>query len=61
AAGGLPDGALMRAQSGVRRQSEAATALSAPGDIQERQPRSKPKRCRAPLATALQSGLPDRP
>ncbi len=41
----------------MRRQSEAATALSVARDVQERQPLHEPKRCRAPLATALQSGL----
>jgi len=40
---------------GVRRQSEAATALSAAGDVQGSQPLPEPKRCRASLATALQT------
>jgi hypothetical protein len=54
---------------GVRRQSdlsavasekaEAATAPSTARDVQERQTLAEPKRCRAPLATALQSGLPE--
>ena len=46
---------LTRSESGVRRQSEAATALSATRDVRELQPRPEPERCRAPLATALQS------
>ncbi len=37
----------------VRRQSKAATALSTACDIQQRQTLPEPKRCRAPLATAL--------
>jgi len=47
--------------SGVRRQSEASRrgGISATGDVRERQPLSEPKRCRAPLATALHSGLPE--
>jgi len=44
---------------GVRRQSEAATALSAARDVQERQPLPEPKRCPAPLATTLQSDVPE--
>jgi hypothetical protein len=44
---------------GVRRQSEAATAPSTTRDVQERQTLAEPKRCRAPLATALQSSLPE--
>ncbi|HXP63436.1 MAG TPA: hypothetical protein VN829_23235 [Dongiaceae bacterium] len=48
---------LPAGHSGVRRQSEAATALSVAGDIQERQTLLERKRCRASLATALQSGL----
>jgi hypothetical protein len=45
---------------GVRRQSEAATALWAAREVQERQTLPEPKRCRAPLATALQSSLAER-
>jgi NADH-quinone oxidoreductase subunit F len=55
--GGL--GPLTEWSFGVRRQSEAATALSTARDIQERQTLPEPKRCRAPLATALQSGVPE--
>jgi outer membrane lipoprotein-sorting protein len=53
----------------VRRQSdlsavasakaEAATALSAARGVHGRQTLAEPKRCRAPLATALQGGLPE--
>lgn len=40
---------------GVRRRSEAETALSAARDVQARQALPEPKRCRAPLATAVQN------
>ncbi|HXP60369.1 MAG TPA: helix-hairpin-helix domain-containing protein [Dongiaceae bacterium] len=39
----------------MRRQSEAATALSAARDVRKRQSLPEPKRCRASLATALQT------
>ena len=45
----------LREASGVRRQSEAATALSAAGDVREQRSLPQPKRCRASLATALQT------
>ncbi|HXP58956.1 MAG TPA: hypothetical protein VN829_00620 [Dongiaceae bacterium] len=51
--------AALGADSGVRRQSEAPTPLSDAGNVQERQTPPGPKRCRASLATALQS--PRRP
>ena len=46
---------MPRKASGVRRHSEAATGLSAAGDAREAQPLPEPKRCRASLATALQT------
>ncbi len=52
-------GPLTKWPFGVRRQSEAATAPSSARGVQERQTLPVPKRCRAPLATALQSGLPE--
>ena len=42
---------------GVRRRSEAETALSPASELPSRHPLPEPKRCRAPLATALQSWL----
>ena len=50
---------MTRCSFGVRRQSEAATARWAARDVQERQTLPGPERCRASLATALQSGLPE--
>ncbi len=46
---------------GVRQQSEASRRIGiwAARHVQERQTLPEPKRCRAPLATALQSGLPE--
>ncbi len=60
--GGLggPEGPVTKRSLGVRRQSEAATALWAARGVRERQTPPEPKRCRAPLATALQSGLPEK-
>ncbi len=51
-------GPLTQWSLGVRRRSEAGTALWAARDAQESQTLAEPKRCRAPLATALQSGRP---